>query len=383
MTHNFVNENPNNHSWIKSSRNVVYSDNILEAELECCDGSWNYNKIEIPLNPLGTMVLSNDNGTFKYITNFFEDNEPHNSWLKSSRNVVYSNNILEAELECCNGDWKYNKLGIHPLLVNKPLTNYNGTFKYSLPMDDDNEIMRKFFPIYDGDLIPYINIKQCLILSVNITKYNGTRNETISILNNYKLPPISTYFGHTTETASNSPFYNCMAYAHKRNEYTLGMLEIFNKFVNESVGNEWLLYFEDDVRPINLDKEQDLTKLYNVPVDAELIRPYLGKNEQCDITNVNYRISYGGGYNHAFYISTNGCKKVLHYATKYKWKHICDIDLYKLATHCGRFPTGFDGWSLLGCDSNNDITDQLEDHEKINMYHLSHCIFNQTSLSCL
>ena len=290
---------------------------------------------------------------------------------------------MEAELKCCNGDWKYNKLGIHPLLVNKSLANNNGIFRYSLSSEDDSVIMDTFFSIYDGALIHYIPIKQCIILSVNITKYNAIRNETLSILNNYKLPPISTFFGHTPETAPNSTFYNCMYNnTNKRNELALGMLEIFEKFVNESVDNEWLLYFEDDVRPINIDKEQDLTKLYNVPIVAELIRPYLGKNEQCDITNVNYKISYGGGLNHAFYISTNGCIKVLHYANKYKWRHVCDVDLYKLATHCCRFPTGYDGWSLLGCDGNNNITEQLEEHEKINMYHLSHCIFNQTSHPC-
>ena len=118
--------------------------------------------------------------------NFFEDNEQYNSWLKSSRNVVYSNNVLEAELKCCNGDWKYNKLGIHPLLVNKPLSNDNGTFRYSLSREDDDVIMSKFFPIYDGASMPFINIKQCIILSVNIAKYNDTRKETISILNNFK-----------------------------------------------------------------------------------------------------------------------------------------------------------------------------------------------------
>lgn len=229
-------------------------------------------------------------------TSFFEHNEQHNSWLQSCGNVIYSNNVLEAELRSCNGDWKYNKLGIHPLLVNKPLINDNGMFKYCLSKEEDDEIMDKLFPMYSGDLIPYVHIKQCIILSVNIDKYNQIRNETLSILNNYKLPPISTYFGHTNETVSNSPFFNCINNNNnKRNELVLGMFEIFNKFINESVDNEWLLFFEDDVRPINLDKEQDLTKLYNVPSDAELIRPYMGKNEHGDITNVNYRISYGGG----------------------------------------------------------------------------------------
>lgn len=316
-------------------------------------------------------------------TSFFTENSNSNSWLKSCKNVVYSNNILEAELQCYNGDWKYNKLEIPSLLVNKPLTNDNGMFKYCMSKDEDNEIMDKLFPIYCGDSIPFINIKQSIILSVNITKYNDIRNETLSILNDYKLPFISTYFGHTNETISNSPFFHCMNHNNnERYELVLGMLEIFDKFVNESIDNEWLLFFEDDVRPINLDKEQDLTKLYNVPSDAELIRPYIGKNEHCDITNINYRISYGGGYNHAFYISTSGCKKVLHYANKYKWRHNADIDLYKLAKHCGGFPSGYDGWSLFGCDGNNDITYQLKEHEKINMYHLSHCIFNQTSLPC-
>ena len=178
-------------------------------------------------------------------------------------------------------------------------------------------------------------------------------------------------------------FYDLMYNKNQRNELTLGMLEIFENFVNQSIGNEWFLYLEDDVRPINIDKDEDLTKLYNIPSDAELIRPYIGNNEHCDFKNVHYKKSYGGGYNHAFYISTNGCKKVLNYSKKYKWKYACDTDLYKLSRYYGSYPTGYDGWSLISCSGNNDITNVLQEDEKINMYQLSHCIFNQTSLPCL
>jgi hypothetical protein len=306
-----------------------------------------------------------------------------NSWFKSSKNVRFNNNILEAELKTINGDWKYNKIEIHPLLLNKELHNINGLFRYSLSGEESHAIMNQLFPIYNGPTIPCINISKCVILSVDIPKYNNTREETLQILNKYKLPPIHVHYGHTNETSPSSKFYEFMFNKNERNHFTLGMLEIFDNFVNNSAHNEWLLFFEDDVRPINIDVNQDLTNLYNIPENAELIRPYIGKNEHCDIKNVNYKISYGGGNNHAFYISVSGCKKVLNYAKKYKWKYICDIDIYKLAKYCGGYPTGYDGWSLSSSNGSNDITEKLVENEKINMYQMSHCIFNQTSNPCV
>ena len=314
--------------------------------------------------------------------NIFFDVLVNNSWLSTAKNIKFENNILEAELKNFNGEWIYNNIEIHPLLLNKNLINKNGIFEYNLSKEEDNTIMPQLFPQYNGITIPYININKCVILSVNIPKYNKIRAETISLLNNYKLPPIKIHLGYTKDTVQQSRFYDLMYNKNIRNELTLGMLEIFDNFVNNSNSlNEWLLYFEDDVRPINITK--DLTKLYNIPYNAELIRPYIGKNEQCDLQNIKYNISYGGGLNHAFYISISGCKKVLNYAKKYKWKYSCDIDLYKLAKYCGKYPTGYDGWSLSGCNNNNDITQLIEENEKIYMYQLSHCIFNQTSNPCI
>jgi len=308
-----------------------------------------------------------------------------NSWIKTCRNVRFNNNILEAELKDNHGNWKYNKLEICNLLMNKNLNNNNGSFRYNLSREEDDDIMNKLFPIYDGPTIPFININKSIILSVDKEPYNSIRNETISILNNYFLPPISVHFGYTSETKQNSRFYHLMENNNRRTEHALGMLEIFDNFINENNNNEnsWLLYFEDDVRPININLEENLTKLYNIPIDAELIRPYVGKNEHCDLKNINYKISYSGGNNHAFYISVSGCKKVLNYAKKYKWKYVCDIDLYKLAKFCTGFPTGYDGWTFTACNNNNDITPRLEEDEKIHMYSLSNCIFNQTSNPCV
>jgi hypothetical protein len=248
-----------------------------------------------------------------------------------------------------------------------------------LTKEEDDRVMQELFPVYDGPTIPVIEIQQAIMLSVFIPKYNIMRKETVSHLSNYKIPPLSVHFGYTPSNASKSPFHKLMDGTKQRFENTVGMLEIFQKFVdeNESKGNNWLLFFEDDVRVVNVDKQEDLTKLYEVPEDAELIRPYMGKQENVQLQHVNYHISYSGGNNHAFYISRDGCKKVLHYAHKYKWKYIGDIDLYKIAKYCGNFPTGYDGWSLLSTGGINDITDKLEEDEKLNMYHLSHHIFTQ------
>ena len=221
------------------------------------------------------------------------------------------------------------------------------------------------------------------MLSVNIPKYNKIREETLNILNDYKLPKIDVFYGYTPDTKFNSKFYDLMENKDQRNELALGMLEIFENFVNKyekQSENAWLLYLEDDVRPINIDKNDNLNILYNIPADAELIRPYIGKNEKINMKNMKYDISYSGGLNHAFYISVSGCKKVLNYAKKYKWKYVCDVDLYKLAKHCGGFPTGIDGWSLESTNNSNDITPLLQEKEKINMYSMSNIIFDQTSL---
>jgi hypothetical protein len=268
---------------------------------------------------------------------------------------------------------------LHPLLVNKPLVNRNGFFFYNISPQETETIHDLLFPIYRGLTTPSIDIKKCIMISVNTEKYNQSRNETISILNQFKLPPVITHFGYTRATGKNSRFNKFVPNKNHSFFITVALLEIFENFVRESVGNEWFLFFEDDVRPVNLSSEQDLTKLYNVPADAELIRPYIGKNEPCDLNTVEYRTSYGGGLNHAIYLSTNACRKLVNYARKYTWKHVGDIDLYKLAKHCGRFPTGLDGWTLNSVGGNNQITPKLQEDEKITMYHLSHIIFNQTS----
>ena len=131
-----------------------------------------------------------------------------NEWIKSSKNIIFSNNILQAELLCLDGSYKYNRIEIHPLLFNKKLINENGLFKYSLSSDEDDLIMNNLFKIYNGISIPFIKIKNCTMITVNIEKYNITRKETLSLLDNYKLPPVFIFFGYTPKTSINSKFYN-------------------------------------------------------------------------------------------------------------------------------------------------------------------------------
>lgn len=307
-----------------------------------------------------------------------------NSWITTSRNSTYENNILKTYLQTNGTDWKYNEMEILPMLKDINLINDDGLLKYTPSKQEDERIMKELFPTYVGECIPSICITSCTILSVDIPKYNAIRNETIDILNTFNIPSINTFLGYTPQTKSSAKFYNNMVYKENRIELALGMLEIFDNFVNSSItGDEWMLYFEDDVRPINISMDEDLHFLYNIPSNAELIRPYIGKNEWCSLKDVTYNRSFGGGLNHAFYISVSGCKKVLHYALKYGWRYVCDIDIYKLAKFCGKYPTGYDGWGLGSCNGNNDITELLQEDEKIYMYQISNCIFNQTSNTCV
>ena len=317
------------------------------------------------------------------MTSFF--NPVFNLWLQSARNVEFNSvtKMLRAELQRANGDWQLNILEIHPSLLNKQLVNQNGFFRYVISPQEEQKINPVLFPIYTGQTTSFINIKKCVMISVDTEKYNKARDNTIAILSKFKFPPILTHFGYTRETGKQSRFIKFVVPNKKYSFFiTVALLEIFDDFVSQSVGNEWFLFFEDDVRPVNLGVEQDLTKLFNVPLDAELIRPYIGKNEPCDLKKVKYATSFGGGLNHAIYLSTNACRKVVNYARKYTWRHMGDIDLYKLAKHCGRYPTGLDGWTLQSVDGDNQITPKLQENEKITMYQLSHTIFNQTSNPC-
>ena len=317
--------------------------------------------------------------------NNYEDIFPlkNNPWINTSRNISYANNTLEVELKNNNNEWKYNKMGIHPLLADKLLINSNGSLTYKLTPKDDDKIMAQLFPLYTGPSLPSIQIDDCVMLSVDIPKYNSIRSETIKLLEDYKLPPLDIYYGYTRETGKNSRFYDRMLYPEIRNELTLGMLEIFENFVNKYPNkNAWMLYFEDDVRIVNLQPGSDVSILYNIPSNAELIRPYIGTNTITTMDSIKYKKSYNGGLNHALYISVSACKKVLKYAKIHKWKYICDVDLYRLAVGSGGFPTGIDGWSLKVSDNQNNISNLIPEEDKIHMYSMDHIIFNQTSLPC-
>ena len=308
-----------------------------------------------------------------------------NPWMYTAKDVKFENNILECFLKRNDGGFKYNRIEIHPLLLNKHLINDNGGFQYQLTNEENDTIMTQLFPKYEGPVIDSLIINECQMLSVDIPKYNDTREETLNILKSYKLPPINVHMGYTKDNYHMSKFSSLMANSTKRNELTVGILEIFDKFVNKYKDineNAWLLFFEDDVRPVNIPIGTDLGKLYNVPVDAELIRPYIGRNTLCNIKNISYNLTYSGGYAHAFYISVSGCKKIINYANKYGWKYIADIDIYKLGKGCGGFPTGWDGWNLDTVHYNNNISNNILETEKIIMYSMSHVIFNQTTAPC-
>ena len=315
---------------------------------------------------------------YKLSSNNMIELEKH-SWLQSCKSFSIESDVLTAYLYDTKGGVKYNKIVLSSLFKDVHLENNDGYLKYKPSEEQDVEIMNAIFPVYKEETIPEIKVKECIMLSIDNDKYNKSRNETLSVLNEYKLPNISVHFGYSWKNVNNSPFYKFMD--GPRCELTCGMLEIFEKFASTS-NNEWLLFFEDDVRPVNISKEEDLTVLYNVPVDAELIRPYIGENTKCKLKDLKYKKSFGGAYNHAFYISTSGCQKVINYTKKHKWKSYADIDLCKMGKYQVGFPTGYDAWSFTQSEGQLNVPN-MEEEEKLNIYHCSHVFFNQTSMPCV
>ena len=293
--------------------------------------------------------------------------------------------VFEATLADETGHPRHNRIEVHPALRDARLVNRNGTLTYELDPAADDRVMAKLFPEYAGPTIPLVRVDACVMISVDIAKYAAARAATLANLRRYVLPPLRVHLGYTPQTMHRAPYYASMRDPVKyRGELTLGMLDIFADFADFAgqSGHEskWLLYLEDDVRPVNVRENADLGLLHNIPVDAELIRPIVGRDEPVDLGSVTYKRSYGGGLTHAFYISASGCRKVLKYARKHGWRYAADVDLHKLARGCGGFPTGFDGWSFVGSDNANEISPLLAEEDKIAMYHTSHILFDQTSL---
>lgn len=285
---------------------------------------------------------------------------------------------LEVTLRDEHGRPRRNRIELHPALRSSRLVNRNGTLAYE-PADEES-VMAQLFPAYVGPKIPLVRVDACVMLSVDVPKYAAARNATIANLRRFSLPTVRVHLGYTPQTMHRAPYYRYMHDPKRqRGELTLGMLDVFAEFAR-AFSSGWLLYLEDDVRPVNVRDGADLGALRNVPADAELIRPIVGRDEPVDLGTVTYRHSYGGGLNHAIYISASGCRKVLAYVTAHGWRYVCDIDLYKLARGCGEFPTGLDGWSLVASGGANEITPLLAEDEKIAMYHTSHILFDQTSL---
>jgi len=310
-----------------------------------------------------------------------------NTWLFSAKDIRYQNQMLEANLLNQDGKWVYNKIHYVRELHSKRIVNENGHFRIVMDSTEDDEFMGQLFPYYQGLTLPKIDIEECVMLSVECPSYDNIRQTTLSILKSYQLANhFHVYYGYLNEQeASRSCFFRFMKPSASRKHITVAMLEIFELFVQKhqvQKPNAWLLYVEDDVRPINV-LSNDLRSLYHVPQNAEIIRPYIGANSTIDIRNMKYQTSFAGGNMHACYLSISACQKILHYTRKYGWKYPCDVDLFKLAVGCTLFPTGIDGWNFGHCNHQNDITPLLEDSEKINMYSMSHIIFNQMSLPCV
>ena len=296
-----------------------------------------------------------------------------------------------GELECILWDstthqWRHNRIIIPPILRNRKIIHSrDGYLQFEFTPEENDTVIDHLFPLYSGiNVLEKVPIHHCSMITVRSEKYQRSFQETMQHLQESAiLPPIEVYYGyltHDVESQKKSPFFQYVDPSSRR-ELTLGMLEIFDQFATTSLNNEnrWLLYFEDDVRCVH--HGLDYRWLYNVPADAELIRPYIGSfQETGSLHSVRYRHAFGGGLPHALYISSSACRKVVHYTKKYGWKYNCDIDFFQLAKGCLECPTQYDGWSYRGCDGSNKTTPRIREEEKIVMYHMDSIFFDQTSL---
>lgn len=120
-------------SWLLSSQNVKFSNNILECDLKDMHGNWIYNKIEISELTLNKNLINN-NGKFQY--ELTEEDKHNYSWLESCQNIHFDNNFITCELKDTNRNWIYNKIETSKLLLNKKLINNNGKFDFELTNDE-------------------------------------------------------------------------------------------------------------------------------------------------------------------------------------------------------------------------------------------------------
>lgn len=288
-------------------------------------------------------------------------------------------NILKCLLKGKNGKVQLNELELHPLFANISLGNEDGWLTYRVSREENAILMQQLYPAYAG-ASKTIHIDEGVILSIDTPKYNRVLKKTQAVLAGYKLPEVRVHLGYDATNYRGSRFDGFVATTDKP-QIAMGMLDIFEAFALKHSGSKdaWLLYLENDARPINVERSENMKVLLNVPEDAELIRPFVGKNQKYVAEKATYQYDWGGGLAHAFYISAAGCQKVVAYALKYKWKYVCDIDIYKLAKRCPGYPSGFDGWSFRATNGVNAISSVLEEDEKIRMYGLSENIFDQAS----
>jgi len=302
------------------------------------------------------------------------------SWYKTAKKISYENERLKCILRKKNGKWVYNEIEIPKIYLdnNVCFENVDGNFHINLNKNQEDIIMNELFPRYEGSMID-IDIDFCYMLSVDIPKYNELREDTIKILNdNVKIPQIKVFHGYTPKNYRKAKMSKYIQNIKNiRPELASGMLEMFDNVIKKYNTNVWFWYFEDDVRPVNMIKGENLKSL-KIPKDAEMLIPIRGKNKILDKENVKYRISYNGGANQAILMSRNACIKVLNYAKKYKWLDVCDKDLYRLCHKVNECISDYDAWcGHIVLSSNKAI--KIEQREKIITYSLDTYIFNQTS----
>jgi hypothetical protein len=241
--------------------------------------------------------------------------------------------------------------------------------------DEDRTMMSMIFPEYKG-ATKSIRLTKAFVRSVKIPKYAISLQRTLDLLPP-GLPPVETVYGYTSESCVDTAWYPYMHEAAARKELTIGLLEVCDKMAAGE--DEWAWVFEDDVRFCNCVPGQDFTEMLHVPADAELLSPSRGAHHNVyDTRNSTYKLTWGGGLNHALIISKTACRKLQHYTKAYTWRGNSDNDLYRICRGSADIRIGWGGWANNQPLLKRDMV-HIPEEEKIHAYALATYICNQVS----
>ena len=251
---------------------------------------------------------------FKINTNINTENEIENNVIINdiisnieNQNKKHENTLNDIINTIENHETKLNETKLNETKLNETKLNEN---IFDKPFKIYKKVNVKQNNLYSGN-VKTININKIVILSDNSVDSCNRREILIEKLKKFDLPSLNIYFGYDKSNIAQSNFYKTIK--NIKSEKIYGLLDIINDFSNnkEVSDDDWLLYINDNIDSININMKYDLSKLYNVPMGADMINlSYIDENVT-DMKNIKYYKATNGNIENSLYISKKACIKYI------------------------------------------------------------------------